>query len=156
MVGAPLRFSVTNATAINQGSQIPESFGKASLFAHSSSSVKQNGRFKPRFKGLVCLLKQRLSPKWKWLENASKSYSSHSAASIMPSQTETVFSTKPFWTWKLRRTKWAMVGTLCGLLLPFSRSVASDSLRPHGLQPARPPCPSPTPGACSNSCPSSR
>ena len=26
----------------------------------------------------------------------------------------------------------------------------------HGLQHARPPCPSPTPGACSNSCPSSR
>ena len=35
----------------------------------------------------------------------------------------------------------------------FSRSVVSDSLRPHGLQHARPPCPSPTPGACSNSCP---
>ena len=32
----------------------------------------------------------------------------------------------------------------------------SDSLRPHGLQQARLPCPSPTPGACSNSCPSSR
>ena len=32
----------------------------------------------------------------------------------------------------------------------------SDSLRPHGLQHARPPCPSPTPGACSNSCPLSR
>ena len=31
----------------------------------------------------------------------------------------------------------------------------SDSLRTHGLQYARPPCPSPTPGACSNSCPSS-
>ena len=27
---------------------------------------------------------------------------------------------------------------------------------PHGLQHARPPCPSPTPGACSNSCPSSQ
>ena len=27
-------------------------------------------------------------------------------------------------------------------------------LWPHGLQHARPPCPSPTPGACSNSCPS--
>ena len=27
----------------------------------------------------------------------------------------------------------------------FSRSVASDSLRPHELQHARPPCPSPTP-----------
>ena len=35
----------------------------------------------------------------------------------------------------------------------FSRSVVSDSLRPHGLQHARPPCPSPTPGVCSNSCP---
>ena len=29
-----------------------------------------------------------------------------------------------------------------------------DSLQPHGLQHARPPCPSPTPRACSNSCPS--
>ena len=35
----------------------------------------------------------------------------------------------------------------------FSRSVVSDSLWPHGLQHARLPCPSPTPGACSNSCP---
>ena len=37
----------------------------------------------------------------------------------------------------------------------FSRSVLSDFLWPHGLQHARPPYPSPTPGACSNSCPSS-
>ena len=36
----------------------------------------------------------------------------------------------------------------------FSRSVMSDSLRPHELQHARPPCPSPTPGVYSNSCPS--
>ena len=35
----------------------------------------------------------------------------------------------------------------------FSHLVVSDSLRPHGLQHARCPCPSPTPGACSNSCP---
>ena len=34
----------------------------------------------------------------------------------------------------------------------FSCSVVSDSLWPHGLQHARLPCPSPTPGACSNSC----
>ena len=33
----------------------------------------------------------------------------------------------------------------------FSCSVVSDSLWPHGLQPARPPCPSPTPGVYSNS-----
>ena len=35
----------------------------------------------------------------------------------------------------------------------FSCSVMSDSLQPHGLQHAMPPCSSPTPGACSNSCP---
>ena len=32
----------------------------------------------------------------------------------------------------------------------------SDSLQPHGPQHARPPCPSPTPGVCSNSCSSSQ
>ena len=37
----------------------------------------------------------------------------------------------------------------------FSRLVVSDSLRPLELQHARPPCPSPTPGVCLNSCPSS-
>ena len=37
----------------------------------------------------------------------------------------------------------------------LSRSVMSNSLPPHGLQHARLTCPSPTPGACSNSCPSS-
>ena len=35
----------------------------------------------------------------------------------------------------------------------FSRSVVSNSLRPHGLQRARLPCPSPTPRVYSNSCP---
>ena len=37
--------------------------------------------------------------------------------------------------------------------LLFSCSVMSDSLRPHGLQHARLPCLSPSPRACSNSCP---
>ena len=52
---------------------------------------------------------------------------------------------------------------ICVLLLfcinfqiPFSCSVMSDSLWPHGLQHTRLPCPSPTPGACSNPCPLSR
>ena len=35
-------------------------------------------------------------------------------------------------------------------------SVVSDSLRPHESQHTRPPCPSPTPGVYSNSCPSSQ
>ena len=38
----------------------------------------------------------------------------------------------------------------------FSHSVVSDSLRPHESQHARPPCPSPTPGVHSDSCPSSQ
>ena len=38
----------------------------------------------------------------------------------------------------------------------FSRSDVSDSLRPHESQHTRPPCPSPTPGVYTNSCPSSR
>ena len=41
----------------------------------------------------------------------------------------------------------------CGLL--FSHSVVSDFFWPHGLQHTRLPYPSPSPGACSNSCPSS-
>ena len=52
--------------------------------------------------------------------------------------------------------------TLAGLAhqwlasVQFSRSFVSDSSRPHGLQHTRFLCPSPTPGTCSNSCPSSR
>ena len=38
----------------------------------------------------------------------------------------------------------------------FSHSVMSDSLGPHESQHAKPPCPSPTPGVCPNSCPLSR
>ena len=38
----------------------------------------------------------------------------------------------------------------------FSHSVVSDSLWPHGLQHNRLPCPSLSPGACSNLCPTSR
>ena len=37
----------------------------------------------------------------------------------------------------------------------FTCSVVSDSLQPHELQHARPPCPSPTPGVHPNSCVSS-
>ena len=42
------------------------------------------------------------------------------------------------------------------LIVQFSLSVVSDSLQLHGLQPTRPPCPSPTPGVYPNSCPLSQ
>ena len=69
-----------------------------------------------------------------------------------------------WWKWKRRVKKLAQNSTFKKLrtwhLVPFSsvqfsRSVVSDSLRPHELQHARAPCPTPTPGVYSNSCPSS-
>ena len=62
----------------------------------------------------------------------------------------------------------ALQGSPCGTIwyikfqswsfssVQFSCPVMSDSLQPHGLQHARPPCPSPTPRVYPNSCPSSR
>ena len=41
-------------------------------------------------------------------------------------------------------------------LSQFSHSIVSNSLRPHELQHSRLPCPSPTPGSYSNSCPLSQ
>ena len=56
-----------------------------------------------------------------------------------------------------------LLGQVCQLHLlytfisvQFSHSVVSDSLRPHGLQHSRPPCPLPTPGVYPNSCPLSQ
>ena len=49
-----------------------------------------------------------------------------------------------------------VIGFLLNDSFQFSHSVLSDSLQPHELQHTRPPCPSPTPGVHSNSCPSSR
>ena len=45
---------------------------------------------------------------------------------------------------------------LLPLSVQFGCSVVSNSLQLHGLQHTRLPCPSPIPGACSNSCPSSQ
>ena len=49
-----------------------------------------------------------------------------------------------------------MLSDLLYVSVQFSRSVVSDSLQPHESQHARLPCPSPTPGVHSNSCPLSR
>ena len=46
--------------------------------------------------------------------------------------------------------------TLSFQSVQFSGSVVSDSLQPHELQHAGPPCPSPTPGVHPNLCPLSR
>ena len=59
----------------------------------------------------------------------------------------------------IQKTRFPFANCLLYLLesnsVQFSRSVMSDSLQPHGLQHHRLLCTSPTPSACSNSCPSS-
>ena len=57
---------------------------------------------------------------------------------------------------KLRLTEnviWPSALPQVKMLFLFSRWVMSDSLRPHGRQHTRLPCPSLSPGVCSNSCP---
>ena len=62
----------------------------------------------------------------------------------------------------LLNSLWIRIHVICLALyiatssVQFSCSVMSDSLRPHELQHTRPPCPSPTPGVHSDSCPSSQ
>ena len=52
-------------------------------------------------------------------------------------------------SWKILR--WEQAQCVQFSSVQFSHSVVSNSLRPHGPQHARPPCPSPTPEVCSNS-----
>ena len=59
-------------------------------------------------------------------------------------------------TFSLSRQFPAQILTIRFSSVQFSRSAVSNSLRPHELQHARPPCPSPTPRVYSNSCPLSR
>ena len=54
----------------------------------------------------------------------------------------------------LKTLRWKAIKSL--MVIQFSSSVVSDSLRLHGLQHARPPCPSPSPGVYSNACPLSQ
>ena len=81
-------------------------------------------------KELFCLLLQLTQYKWIWT-NSGDSGGQRSLAFCSP------------WGHKFSTVE-------------FSCSFVSDSLWPHGQQHARSPCPSPTPGACSNSCPLSR
>ena len=58
--------------------------------------------------------------------------------------------------YKASRSCFIVYSKLAKIQFSSVYSAVSDSLRPHGLQHIRLPCPSPTPGACSNSCPSSQ
>ena len=66
----------------------------------------------------------------------------------------TVYRVTKSWTWLKQLSTHASTFESCWFFsVQFSCSVVSDSLWPHGLQLTRLPCPSPSPGAYSNSCP---
>ena len=58
--------------------------------------------------------------------------------------------------WATKNSTFYLLMLVFFLYLSFNCLVVSDSLWPHGLQHARLPCPSPSPRACSNSCPLSQ
>ena len=60
------------------------------------------------------------------------------------------------WHYKLGRVFQARENPIFVYTYQFSHSVVSNSLQPHGPQRAKLPCPSPPPGAYSNSCPYSQ
>ena len=81
----------------------------------------------------------------------------------LSSQSNSHIHTRPLEKSESFLTRRTFVGKVMSLLfnmlsrfssVQFSRSVVSDSLRPHESQHARPPCPSPTPGVHSHSRPS--
>ena len=80
--------------------------------------------------------------------SSTKLYSSRSGCLLLPSQPQCLLLS--FSTSGSRVLICSLFNTLHQY--QFSRSVVSDSLRPHGLQHSRLPCPSAAPGACSNSC----
>ena len=63
---------------------------------------------------------------------------------------------KNLWEWRKLDSSFYSEALLAFSSVQFSHSVVSNSLWPHELQHAMPPCPSPTPGVHSNSCPSSQ
>ena len=68
----------------------------------------------------------------------------HSCGKLVPNSKENRRTSKEIW----------LSGPICmwSCSVQFSCSVVSNSLRPHGLQHTRPPCPSPSPRVYSNSC----
>ena len=101
---------------------------------------------------LHCELKLHL-PRWRVAANCQRCRNQAHVSETAP------FSLNAETTFALRLLRCESVCTSFQAALisvQFGLSVMSDSLQLHGLQHARPPCPSPTPKVYSNSCPLSR
>ena len=87
-------------------------------------------------------LEKEMAPTPVFLPGKSRGQRSLAGYSLWDANNRTHLSDWAHWTYML--------------LLLFSCKVVSDSLQPHELQHARLPCPSLSPGICSNSCPLSQ
>ena len=91
-----------------------------------------------------------------WEDSLEKEMASYFSILARGAWQATVHGSAMSWTWLSNWTHTQLLIYLSQLSfssVQFSYSVMSDSSQPHGLQHTRLPCPSPTPVACSNSCP---
>ena len=157
-----------------QGTPLPDTWGLQSWATSSSTSLSSLGELKqcvfkysrhflvPRSSLAVCpmqtipdafRLQDQVSRFWacrlKGLERSPSlyifSFSSRPGGSGSQDWEENMWRPHPLPAWHV------LLFSLVSLFL-FSYSVISDSLPPHGLKHASLPCPSPSPGVCSNSC----
>ena len=92
-------------------------------------------------------------PDSRWPQSKNQEDACTSVSQFIPHTTICKIDNKELYSIHCNDLYWKRISKSCCC---FSHSVLSDSLRPHGLRHARPPCPPSTPRACSNSCPSSR
>ena len=88
---------------------------------------------------------------WMWPMEEIKSKSYQRFVNL-----NTLLNVAEYWKKTKHKTYFKFASSVQFSSIQFSCSVVSDSLRPHELQHSRPPCPSPTPGVHSKSCPLSR
>ena len=122
-----------------QSFQVSGSFPTSQLFASGGESIGASGS--------ASVLPMNIQGWFPLVLTGWISLQSRGLSSIFSSTT----------TWKLVNAGHIHLTNICLQMRAspeFSRSVVTDSLQPHGLQNTRLPCPSPTPGAYSNSHPS--
>ena len=135
--------------------------GEALTKSISSSINSKYSIAKEAYLGLACLLPS-LSSDECFIRGSTPCISDSSTSPRSPCLSDLVKHGRPAWMSPLSTLRPSAEDDFHVSILPsvqilsvqFSHSVVSDSLRPHGLQHARLPCPSPTLGVYSNSCPS--
>ena len=121
-----------------------DSFEKTLILGKIEGRRRRRGQRMRWLDGITYLMDMSLSKlrSWWWIGR--------------PGMLQSMGSQRVGHDWDWTELNWTWSHTTRGSSVQFSHSVLSDSLRLHGLQHARLPCPSLTPRAYSDSCPSSQ